>query len=326
MKAILIALTLTIVVVLGLRWCCAYELPGVGVVLLYFLSYGLLQWHAHARKRGSGPDASCPDRSKWPLSGPLGRLGQKLGGVVFPGAFLVTNALSLLNPFQAVQIVRQLLGNARLRKREKQTGDDLTGYRCKAKYRLPVEGEWLVHNGGDTPETSHSWDVLGQRYALDLVRADAHFRRHSGNGGRLAEYFCYGENIVAAADGTVVSVEDRVDDAPLVGWGFCDFTVRHFAGSHVIIRHAEGEFALYAHLIKGSLRVLPGDAVRQGEVIGRCGHSGHSTEPHLHFHLQDSPDLFHGMGLPIQFDDIIVDGSPVAAARIRAAQRVRNAP
>ncbi len=174
-------------------------------------------------------------------------------------------------------------------------------------------------------ETSHSWDILGQRFALDLVQADAAFRRHEGSGRRLEQYFCYGEAIVAAADGTVVRVEDGVADAPFVGWGFCDFTARHFAGSHVIIRHAEGEFGVYAHLIKGSVCVRPGDTVRQGDLVGRCGHSGHSTEPHLHFHLQDSPDFFRGMGLPIRFHDIVVNGVPAASARGRAAQRVRNA-
>lgn len=325
MKDILTALTLTVVVVLALQHGLAYRVPGALVLLFYFLAFGLLQWRSGRRKAEVSSDDGMPDRSKWSLSGPPGRLGPRAGGIVSLGIFAVTNLLSLLNPLQAGQIARQATGNLRLRKREKRTGEDLAKYACKARYRLPVEGEWLVFNGGDTPETSHSWDVLGQRFALDLVQADAAFRRHEGSGRRLEQYFCYGEAIVAAADGTVVRVEDRVADAPFVGWGFCDFTARHFAGSHVIIRHAEGEFGVYAHLIKGSVCVRPGDTVRQGDLVGRCGSSGHSTEPHLHFHLQDSPDFFNGMGLPIQFHDLVVSGTQTTSTRIRAGQRVRKA-
>jgi len=120
----------------------------------------------------------------------------------------------------------------------------------------------------------------------------------------------------------VVAVEDRIGDAPLVGWGVCDFTARNFIGNHVVIRHAEGEYALYAHLIGGSVTVAPGDVVEAGQVIGRCGHSGHSSEPHLHFHVQDSPDLFEGMGLPVTFLDVALDGVSHAEARLTAGQWV----
>jgi hypothetical protein len=146
-----------------------------------------------------------------------------------------------------------------------------------------------------TPKTSHSWDVLGQRFALDFVQADAAFARHRGRGTHPGDDDCYDAPILAAADGIVVAVEQRIGLAPLLGWGVCDFTARSFIGNHVLIEHAEGEYALYAHLVKDSATVRPGDRVLHGQTIGRCGHTGHSTEPHLHFHLQDSADLFaHG--------------------------------
>lgn len=324
MKSILIALISTVAITFLLQWWFEYRVPGAVVLLVYFLFYGLSRWGFRGRKREASSGDAVPDRSHWPLSGPLRRLGPKLGGGIFLSIFQVTSMVSLLNPFQALQMVRQVIGNDHLKRREEPIGGDRADYRCKARYRLPVTGGWLVFNGGDTPDTSHSWDILGQRFALDLVRADADLRRHEGEGRKLEEYFSYGQEIVAAADGTVVSVEDRVADAPLVGWGFCDFTARHFAGSHVILQHAEGEFAVYAHLIEGSTRLQPGDPVRQGECVGRCGHSGHSTEPHLHFHLQDSPDLFRGMGLPVEFEEIFVEDERVASARVRAGQRVRN--
>jgi murein DD-endopeptidase MepM/ murein hydrolase activator NlpD len=86
-----------------------------------------------------------------------------------------------------------------------------------------------------------------------------------------------------------------------------------------MIRHADGEYGFYAHLLKDSLTVKVGDKVKLGQVIGVCGFSGNGTEPHLHFHLQDRPDFYQGMGLPIKFDQVTVDGQlgtgPVAVVR-----------
>ena len=61
------------------------------------------------------------------------------------------------------------------------------------------------------------------------------------------------------------------------------------AGNHVVLDLGSGEYALLAHLRRGSVRVRPGQRVRRGETLGRCGNSGNSSEPHLHFHVQDRP-------------------------------------
>ena len=238
--------------------------------------------------------------------------------------FSLTSLMSVISPFQCAQMIRQIRGNERLKKLERQTGQNGTEYRTKATYRLPFDGEWLVFNGGRTPMTSHSWDVLGQRFALDFVQADSEFRRHRGRGTRLDDYYCYDRPILAAADGTVVAVENRISAAPFVGLGFCDFLARNFVGNHVMIQHADGEYGLYAHLVKGGVSVRPGEVVKQGQMIGRCGHTGHSSEPHLHFHLQDSADLFGGMGLPVDFDAIEIDRHFESAGYVHAGQRVRN--
>lgn len=140
----------------------------------------------------------------------------------------------------------------------------------------------------------------------------------------LALYFVLFGAVAWTRSRMAESGEEFPDDAPLVGFGVCDFLARSFIGNHVLIRHAEREYALYAHLVPGSLEVEPEDRVEQGQVIGRCGHSGHSSEPHLHFHLQDSADLFEGMGLPVAFSSVEVDGAAVPAAHLEAGQLVRN--
>jgi hypothetical protein len=99
---------------------------------------------------------------------------------------------------------------------------------------------------------------------------------------------------------------------------------RSLIGNHVLIRHAEGEYGLYAHLVPGSVEVEPEDRVEQEQIIGCCGHSGHSSEPYLHFHLQDSAALSEGMGLPVEFSSVEVDGASVHAAHLTAGQLVRN--
>jgi hypothetical protein len=47
--------------------------------------------------------------------------------------------------------------------------------------------------------------------------------------------------------------------------------------------------------------VTSGQRVRVGEVLGRVGHTGNSTAPHLHFQLMDSPDPMHARGVPCAF-------------------------
>lgn len=270
-----------------------------------------------ARNRGTAAERAV-DRSGWPISGPIGRFG----GVGVTAVFFTTQLLMLLNPFQMLEVARQSAGQGNLRRREARSRDDGRNYRTKAVYTLPFTGEWLLCNGGHTPRTSHSWGILGQRFALDFVRANAAFERHTGRGTRAEEYFRHGREILAAADGTVVRKENRVRRA-FLGWGVCDFTARSFLGNHVLIEHAEGEYALYAHLIRGSVTVTRGARVRRGQALGRCGHTGHSTEPHLHFHLQDSADPFWGMGLPVRFSDLLVDGAPADETLLTAGVRVR---
>jgi tape measure domain-containing protein len=51
-------------------------------------------------------------------------------------------------------------------------------------------------------------------------------------------------------------------------------------GKHIRLNHTDGTSSLYAHL--SSFAVKVGEAVRQGQIIGRVGSTGNSTGPHLH--------------------------------------------
>jgi murein DD-endopeptidase MepM/ murein hydrolase activator NlpD len=60
-------------------------------------------------------------------------------------------------------------------------------------------------------------------------------------------------------------------------------------GNLVIIQGADA-CALNAHLAPETVSITTGQAVRAGEVIGRVGHTGNSTAPHLRIPLMDSAD------------------------------------
>jgi len=55
-------------------------------------------------------------------------------------------------------------------------------------------------------------------------------------------------------------------------------------GGTIFIRHSYGFETRYLHLSK--IEVRRGERVRQGQIIGKVGSTGHSTGPHLHFEIR----------------------------------------
>ena len=44
--------------------------------------------------------------------------------------------------------------------------------------------------------------------------------------------------------------------------------------------------------------------VKRGDIIAKCGNSGNTTEPHIHFQVQSSAGFYSSLGLPILFTNI----------------------
>lgn len=61
-------------------------------------------------------------------------------------------------------------------------------------------------------------------------------------------------------------------------------------GNYVVIQHSDGNYTYYAHMAQNSITVRAGDSVKQGQVIGKMGHSGSSTGTHLHFEVRAGAD------------------------------------
>ena len=171
----------------------------------------------------------------------------------------------------------------------------------------PFDGEWTTVNGGVTAATSHSWGLVAQRYAYDFLVTDADGETHDGDGDELTDYYAFGEPIRAPAGGRVVAVADSLRDYPKPGSGWTEWRTGTITGNHVVIEHADGEYSLLAHLQQDSVPVAAGDRVERGEVVGRCGNSGNTGEPHLHYQLQDHPNFWIAAGLVPRFRDVTVE-------------------
>ncbi|WP_282189145.1 urea transporter [Maribellus sp. YY47] len=145
---------------------------------------------------------------------------------------------------------------------------------------LPFFGEWTVSQG-HSGEYTHK----GQwKHAWDFVITDRNGQQFKGSGDYHEDYFCFGKAVVAPFDGTVVEAVNHVEDNTIG-----DVNTRENWGNTVIIQHNDTLYAKLSHLKYHSLEVKAGDQVKKGQIIGRCGNSGRSPYPHLHFQFQETP-------------------------------------
>jgi Peptidase family M23 len=146
-----------------------------------------------------------------------------------------------------------------------------------------------------------------ETFALDLVKV-RHDRIFDGDGKKVEQYYGFGENVLAVADGTVVSVHDGMSDqTPFVL--MTPKSKSDYGGNNVMLEIAPNVFAWYAHLRQGSIAVKVGDAVKAGAPIGKLGNTGPSEGPHLHLGLLDKPDSIAGRSLPFAFDSFTLVGA-----------------
>jgi murein DD-endopeptidase MepM/ murein hydrolase activator NlpD/urea transporter len=146
---------------------------------------------------------------------------------------------------------------------------------------LPFVGEWTVSQGFSGEHTHRGlW-----RHALDFVVLKGG-KSFTNRGNRLEDFFCYGLPVLSPVYGQVWHVVNHVaDNAPgtinaVDNWG-----------NYVLLRLADGKFVLLAHLQPGSAPLLPGAWVKPGDLLGLCGNSGRSPQPHIHLHVQTAAVL-----------------------------------
>lgn len=136
-------------------------------------------------------------------------------------------------------------------------------------------GQRLVVPGGTRP--------LVPRYVQATAPPPVDAPRGSGNfmwpaSGYLTQGYWLGHQAVdiGAPTGTPIYAADTGYVAA-TGWmgGY---------GNYIIINHGNGFETLYAHL--SEIRVIAGQGVQRGHIIGLMGSTGRSTGPHLHFEIR----------------------------------------
>jgi len=173
--------------------------------------------------------------------------------------------------------------------------------RNQTKLSLPFVGKWLASWGGDTKELNQHHDTRNQRFAFDFLGVDEKGNTRRGQAQINEDYFAYGREISAPGDGVVTDVISGVRDN--VPGSMNPYSA---LGNAVFIQHRDNEVSVLAHLKLGSIKVKVGDKVKTGQIIGQCGNSGNSSEPHLHYHLQNTPIIQDGTGIKCFFQKVIV--------------------
>lgn len=190
-----------------------------------------------------------------------------------------------------------------------------------ALLRFPLKGEVFVHDGHDLYGHHRRLDITGgmtthfgitenfMRYAHDFVITDRTGAMYKGDGAKPEDWYGYGADVLAPADGTIRSMHDGMKDN--VKGGPPGFTqeeimnnLRLFLGNHVVLAHDDGTYSVLAHLKQGSIRVHEGERVRKGQVLGGMGMSGDAFLVHLHYQHQSGPDFEEG--LPAYFEHVRV--------------------
>ena len=171
----------------------------------------------------------------------------------------------------------------------------------ETRLSLPFEGTWSVIWGGDTKALNQHNGTPNQRFAFDFLIFDSSGKTCRGEGKKNADYLAFGRKLLAPADGVVTEVIRGVRDN--VPGSMNPYSA---LGNAVMIRHRAHEVSVLAHLKQGSIEVKAGDRVKKGRLVGLCGNSGNSSEPHLHYHLQNTPVVQDGTGIKCFFQDVLL--------------------
>jgi murein DD-endopeptidase MepM/ murein hydrolase activator NlpD len=208
----------------------------------------------------------------------------------------------------------------------KQDEDIYLNYQTITDLELPFEGEWAIVAGGRThSDGGHHFITrnTGQRYAYDIIKI-VDGSGSSGDGSANEDAYGFGARLNAPGNGKIIALENTIEDNTRPGVINDNINNSNLAGNYIMIDHLNGEYSLLAHFKKGTIIVAVGDTVSKGQEVGKAGNSGNSSGTHLHYQLQNTPDLLNGIGLPAQFknynagDVLIESGEPVKGQIVSA--------
>lgn len=188
----------------------------------------------------------------------------------------------------------------------------------------PLKGNNWIAAGGVSDFTPHRRTIfilngkykLPEKTAVDFLQYGPQ-GLYKGDPLKKENWYSYGNKIYSPADGEVVGTVDGIpENIPTMGPTY-PVTSKNIGGNYVLMKlsSAEDNFAFFAHMIPGSIRVKVGDKVCKGQVLGLLGNSGNSGAPHLHFQISNKPSPINGIsdepspinaqGVPWYFDKFI---------------------
>lgn len=190
--------------------------------------------------------------------------------------------------------------------------------RNSTKLILPFKDEWTVTWGGDTAELNYHVESKAQKNAFDFVITDENGKSYKTDGNTNEDYYAFGKELIAPCDGEIVLAVDGIEDN-IPG----ELNPIYVPGNTVILKTENNEYLFFAHFKQNSIKVKLGQKIKKGEVLGLCGNSGNSSEPHLHFHIQNVKDMNVSTGVKCYFDQLKVNGktkndySPIKGEKIQ---------
>ena len=141
--------------------------------------------------------------------------------------------------------------------------------------RWPTAGAWLM--------------PVGEPYGLGAASSgEPPFRENRGVQRRRGRVLHQGSDLANGRSGDTVRAAAHgivLKAGRAEGDGY---------GDHIVLahrnRHGELHFTVYAHLLRGSMRVGRGEVVAAGQPLARVGSTGRSSSPHLHFEIRECRD------------------------------------
>jgi urea transporter/murein DD-endopeptidase MepM/ murein hydrolase activator NlpD len=177
---------------------------------------------------------------------------------------------------------------------------------------LPFSGQWTVWQGFDD-----RWTHQGPwRYAYDFVVTAESGETHRGDGAALEDYLAYRKPVLSPIRGRVERVVDGLPDNPI---GETDRANNW--GNLVILKDERGFFVEISHFAQGSIRPKEGTWVEKGAMLGLCGNSGYSPQPHIHVQVQPT-DQVGAPTIPFSFvgyragEEFFANDVPEVGARV----------
>ncbi len=192
----------------------------------------------------------------------------------------------------------------------------LIQYKNKNDYIFPLKGGFSTC--GNYNSLLDHRQHYSMEFAVDMAQYNEEQKLFFIENMQQEDHIIFGKDILAIADGEVMDCYNTFPVTTSWDWEERKPYFEKYGylpaqcGNYVSLKHANGEYSFYGHMIMGSVAVNTGDKVKQGQAIGKVGHTGMSNCPHLHFQLMDGPDFTTGRGLPCTFTNIEdVCGNPM---------------